>query len=170
MKYLPLITALALAGCASSPSLKDPLSLLSRDVNRHMEYLSDTEQYGVSDKWVAGCPAKGDCEDYALCKMELLLRMGYAPSRVGIMVVMDDQRQIPHAVAVVDDNVVLDNLSKNSEPISSKPYTPIYSCLADGSMKVYVKDGKKLTAIQRNHRLEKCGAVDTASGRTETKE
>lgn len=57
---------LALSGCSQYHTETQSINM---GVVYSMSYLSDQEQYGVSDLWVEGCPAKGDCEDASLCLM-----------------------------------------------------------------------------------------------------
>jgi len=46
-------------------------------VNNRVKYVSDREQFNESDKWSDACDDKGDCEDYAEAKQQLLLQEGF---------------------------------------------------------------------------------------------
>lgn len=64
-----LLLVAFLTGCSSYPPEVD----LMLDVGWEMKYQADEDQYGVSDKWVGGCPRRGDCEDVAICFAERLV-------------------------------------------------------------------------------------------------
>ena len=57
------------------------LMAVNATVNANMTYISDMEAHGVSQytelqetgKW---CPKQGDCEEFALCKMQTLMQAG----------------------------------------------------------------------------------------------
>lgn len=62
----------------SNPELIDKLSLINKTVNERITYVSDQEHYGIPDYWVMfPGDGKGDCEDYAITKMELMRLGGY---------------------------------------------------------------------------------------------
>ena len=59
------------------PTNVDLLEAVNIVVNHSMTYVTDKEQYGVSEHWVMNPPSmKGDCEDYALTKLSLLRQRG----------------------------------------------------------------------------------------------
>lgn len=60
------------------PATVDALSYLNKAVNSNITYMTDKEHYGLDDHYVS-LPAddKGDCEDFALSKMELLSKAGF---------------------------------------------------------------------------------------------
>lgn len=60
------------------PEAIDALAAFNKEVNGSITYVSDEEHYGIIDHYVS-MPAdnKGDCEDYALTKMELLSAAGF---------------------------------------------------------------------------------------------
>lgn len=102
-------------------------------VNRRISYVDDLEQYGQSDRWASAAESlargKGDCEDYAIAKMQLL-RAGGIPTRDLFLVIARDLvRRADHAVLIarVDGHLlVLDN---NTDVIveadSVQDYRPI---------------------------------------------
>jgi predicted transglutaminase-like cysteine proteinase len=47
-----------------------------REAYNSIQYMSDMEQYGISDKWVYTCPEYGDCEDYVHCMNSKLMFNG----------------------------------------------------------------------------------------------
>jgi predicted transglutaminase-like cysteine proteinase len=85
-------------------------------VNLHVAFVADSRQYGVSDRWSAASDTlargRGDCEDYALAKMAMLRRAGFADKDLYMVVLKDLVRRADHAVLVVRSEgrfLVLDN-------------------------------------------------------------
>ena len=74
-------------------------SLHSEAMSQHV-YITDQEQYGVSDKWIPSLI--GDCEDYALWVQQELRKSG---TNVDIWIVRTEKGE-SHAVAVVGDLVL----------------------------------------------------------------
>lgn len=93
---------------------------INHQVNREIRYMTDREQYGVADFWIHE-PASGfgDCEDYALTKFKRLITAGIPRKRMGIYVVwafFNGYRE-GHAVLVIDDRWVLDNVTNSIRDI-----------------------------------------------------
>jgi predicted transglutaminase-like cysteine proteinase len=62
----------------TDPNVVDSMSLVNRVVNAGMTYEDDLAHYGEDEKWVTNpSDAKGDCDDYALTKMEILRQYGW---------------------------------------------------------------------------------------------
>ncbi len=113
-----------------------PLEQL-RSVNQFVNrapYFLDRENYQRDDYWAA--PQEllrngGDCEDFALTKMQLLLALGLPAERMRMVVVQDTVRRRAHAIlAVAEHNQVwvLDNLSARLHRDTELPhYAPVYS-------------------------------------------
>lgn len=70
------------------------------DMHQQHVYISDQDQYGVPDKWVANL--RGDCEDYALYMRHLLLSNGVDSA---IWIVRTELNEM-HTVLVVGDKVI----------------------------------------------------------------
>jgi transglutaminase-like putative cysteine protease len=88
----------------------------NRWVNAHVAYASDMEVYGVADYWAGLAEAlahgRGDCEDFAIAKMQLLAAAGVPARDMYLTLVRDLRRQEDHAVLVVrvgDGAYVLDS-------------------------------------------------------------
>jgi predicted transglutaminase-like cysteine proteinase len=61
-----------------NPEFIDALAYVNWLVNSAMVYEFDHVQYGIAEKWVTMPDSgKGDCEDYALTKMEVLRRHNF---------------------------------------------------------------------------------------------
>ena len=59
---------------------------INQKVDTEMASLSDRENYGKDDYWESEAPA-GDCEDHQLTKLHLLLKSGWTPEQVKLVVV-----------------------------------------------------------------------------------
>jgi len=84
---------------------------INRQVNFAIEYLSDQENYGISDYWAIPKNGKGDCEDIQLMKQDLLKKQGIE----SFMATCWTETGEYHAVLLVDTNkgtFVLDNRYK----------------------------------------------------------
>lgn len=81
-------------------------------------YVSDTENYGVSDYWAS--PAefmarRGDCEDYCMVKYQSLLQLGFHEEQLRLLVVLDKESNTGHALLAVDmpdGTYILDNQNR----------------------------------------------------------
>ena len=94
---------------------------INRQVNFAIEYLSDQENYGVSDYWTIPKNGKGDCDDYTCMKQDLLNQKGI-PSFIATCWVEIGGY---HAVLLVDTDrgtFVLDNRQKAVWGYDDLPY------------------------------------------------
>jgi predicted transglutaminase-like cysteine proteinase len=87
------------------PEFVDALADFNRLVNASIIYTPDDVHYGVTDHWV-GRPqdGKGDCEDYALTKLELLGEAGFpviSNTRIRSVYVKDKDGEDGHAILEV---------------------------------------------------------------------
>ena len=101
----------------SSLSDLDLLRTVSQTVNHAIAYKSDRDAHGAVDVWAAAGDTAhrgfGDCEDYAILKMEILASAGVPIEIMSIIVLRDTVRELYHAVLVVHldgDAYVLDNV------------------------------------------------------------
>jgi predicted transglutaminase-like cysteine proteinase len=86
------------------------LQCVTRETNKSIAIVDDLDHYGVDDVWVENpADGKGDCEDFALTKARVLQQLGWSASRMQLAVFGYGKQA--HAVLVVDDTYVLDNLS-----------------------------------------------------------
>ena len=102
-------------------------------VNSRVTFVDDSREFGVPDRWSAAADTlgrgRGDCEDYALAKLAMLRRAGFADHDLYFVVLKDLSRRADHAVLVVRSGgrfLVLDNGTDrllNSAEI--KDYRPI---------------------------------------------
>ncbi|MEQ7873565.1 transglutaminase-like cysteine peptidase [Sphingomonas sp. ASV193] len=85
-------------------------------VNARVRFVDDFTHWHVADKWSPAAETlasgKGDCEDYAIAKLAMLRRAGFAEHDLYLVVLKDLVRRADHAVAVVRADgrfLVLDN-------------------------------------------------------------
>lgn len=105
------------------------LEEINLSVNRDIRPMTDIDQYGISEVWVFNpVSGYGDCEDYALTKLYRLVRAGFPVGRCSIYVVQimsGDLAKQYHAILVIDNVWVLDNLRDNIVRYDTLPYRTI---------------------------------------------
>ncbi len=111
----------------------EQLHLVNLELNRRA-YVLDPINWGVSDYWAS--PAQffkknGDCEDYSIAKYMSLRDLGFAPSKMRVVVLNDENLKIPHAVLAVrhgQDELILDNqIDRVVSHRVIRHYRPIFS-------------------------------------------
>jgi len=90
---------------AGKPVGLDSLAAVNAWTNRRIAYVEDARLYGAADYW-AGAKAtlragKGDCEDIAIAKLQLLAALGVPRSDLYLTIARDLARHADHAVLVV---------------------------------------------------------------------
>ena len=92
------------------------LEAVNRYVNRRVAFVDDRRQHGRADVWSAAADTlsrgRGDCEDYAIAKLQMLRRAGFADRDLYLAIVKDLVTRADHAVLVVRAEgrmIVLDN-------------------------------------------------------------
>ena len=92
------------------------------------EYKYDRHQYGISEFWqnilITG---KGDCEDYAIAKQQLLIEQGIPHETLGIATAYTKRGY--HAVLVVSTDkghIILDNNFKSPISVEYLDYDWVY--------------------------------------------
>jgi predicted transglutaminase-like cysteine proteinase len=110
-------------------------------VNKRVQFTDDIRQYGRTDVWAAASETlsrgRGDCEDFAIAKLQMLRRAGVADRDLYLVVVKDLVRRADHAILVVraaGHMYVLDNGTDellDSESISD--YRPVLTFAAAGA-------------------------------------
>jgi predicted transglutaminase-like cysteine proteinase len=109
------ISATFSAGLAERGPIEQ-LEAVNRYVNARVKFIDDIRQYGVDDHWNTAADTlrrgRGDCEDYAIAKLQLLRRAGFAEKDLYLVILHDALRRTDHAVLVAraeDRLLVLDN-------------------------------------------------------------
>lgn len=81
------------------------LDAVNRYVNQRVRFVDDRARFRVADRWAAAAEtltsARGDCEDYAIAKLQMLRRAGFADRDLYLAIVKDLVRRADHAVLVV---------------------------------------------------------------------
>lgn len=114
---------------------EDRLASVNRWVNRQITYTEDRDLFGSADFWAGARRTlkmrRGDCEDIALLKMQLLAAAGVSRDDMILTIARDLVRQADHAVLIVRTPAgfrLLDNAS--DEIFDAAPdhnYRPILS-------------------------------------------
>jgi predicted transglutaminase-like cysteine proteinase len=107
-------TAYAASIAKLSPSAQ--LDAVNRFVNQRVSFTNDITQFGVSDQWMPAGETlrrgRGDCEDFAIAKLQMLRRAGFSDKDLYLVILRDLARRADHAVLVVRAEgrlLVLDN-------------------------------------------------------------
>jgi predicted transglutaminase-like cysteine proteinase len=114
---------LEVARIAGNSEQMAQLDRVNRTVNRDIKPATDMELYGVPDYWTIPT-TKGDCEDYALLKRQLLMRAGW-PASALLMTVVYDEHHEGHAVLTARTargDYILDNKNDELRLWSQTPY------------------------------------------------
>jgi predicted transglutaminase-like cysteine proteinase len=117
------------------------LEAVNRYVNDRVRFVDDRVQYGRADVWTSASETlrrgKGDCEDYAIAKMQMLRRAGFSERDLYVVIVRDLVRRADHAVLVARAEgrmFVLDNGSdKLLDTAAVSDYRPIMTFASKGS-------------------------------------
>jgi predicted transglutaminase-like cysteine proteinase len=132
---------LAQTGAYTEADPRGQLAAVNRWVNNRIAYTDDSELYRQSDFWASSRETlrrrKGDCEDYAILKMDLLAAMGIDRDRMILVVARDLVRNADHAVLVVKleqgGSVMLDNSTDTLlDGRLANDYRPIMSFASNG--------------------------------------
>jgi predicted transglutaminase-like cysteine proteinase len=150
---------------------KTRIDAINRYVNRRVRFMDDERQYGRADVWSSANSTlgrgRGDCEDYAIAKIEMLRSAGFSEHDLYLVVLKDLVRRADHAVAVVRSGqhmYVLDNGTDellDSETVSD--YRPILTFSANGTW----THGYRVTApinVASNDRRPIATAISAAAG------
>ena len=132
------------AGYAASLRDLDPIaraSAVNRYVNGRVKFTDDSRQYGRNDMWAAASETlsrgRGDCEDYAIAKMQMLRAAGIADRDLYLVILKDLVRRADHAVLVVRAGGRMLLLDNGTDVISDtetvRDYRPVLTFSATGS-------------------------------------
>jgi predicted transglutaminase-like cysteine proteinase len=112
--------------------------LVNRFVNNRVTFVDDSRQFGRADVWLTASETlrrgRGDCEDYAIAKMQLLREAGIAQRDMYLVIAKDLVRRSDHAILVVRAGqrmLMLDNGSDellDSESVAD--YRPVLTFAA----------------------------------------
>lgn len=114
---------------------------VNRYVNRRVDFVDDRRQHGRADLWSAAADTltrgRGDCEDYAVAKMQMLRAAGIPSKDLYLVLVRDLVRMADHAVLVVradGRNLVLDNSTDTVlDAENVRDYRPVFTFASTGT-------------------------------------
>lgn len=99
------------------------LARVNRWVNRRIDYRDDRQLSGSRDHWADAATTlsrgTGDCEDFAILKMQLLAAAGIDRDDMMLTLARDTLRQVDHAVLLVRDGAGWSMLDLQSDRVVS---------------------------------------------------
>ncbi len=128
-------------GARAEDDRTSQIAAINRWVNGKIAYADDYKLYRQRDFWASSRETlrrgKGDCEDYAILKMDLLAAMGIERDRMLLVIARDLVRNADHAVLVVKlesgASVMLDNSTDQLlDGRRANDYRPIMSFASNG--------------------------------------
>ncbi|HVU30059.1 MAG TPA: transglutaminase-like cysteine peptidase [Sphingomicrobium sp.] len=82
----------------------EQLELVNNFVNHRVRYEDDSKRFGRPDVWSSANETlrrgRGDCEDYAIAKLQMLRAAGFSSRDLYLVIVRDLVRRADHAVLV----------------------------------------------------------------------
>jgi len=118
--------------------LLDRLEAVNRYVNARVTFVDDRRQFHTADLWSAASDTlrsgRGDCEDYAIAKYQMLRRAGVSDRDLYLVIVKDLVRRADHAVLVVRAEgrmLLLDSgADEIADAANAQDYRPVLSFAA----------------------------------------
>lgn len=91
MKLLLCLPALFTAGCAGIHNAPADLQMINDQVQTQMAYdRHNDDWHPFREHWARGCPATGDCEDFAICAIEKMREAGIiSPNEMAVIELWD---------------------------------------------------------------------------------
>lgn len=119
----------------------EQLRQVNTSVNHAITFAEDTRTYGQADYWASAQETlrrgRGDCEDYAIAKMQILRAAGVPSRDLHLVIVRDLVRRQDHAVLAVrngDRFVILDsNTDRVLQADDVVDYRPIMTFSSEGT-------------------------------------
>lgn len=129
----------AVLSAGEGASRRAKLAAVNRWVNARVRFTEDSVNYGRRDYWADAAETlrrgAGDCEDYAIAKMQILAAMGIAREDMFLTLARDKIRRADHAMLVVmldGQPMVLDNGSDVLlDGTAANEFRPVYSFSGD---------------------------------------
>jgi predicted transglutaminase-like cysteine proteinase len=131
------------------------LEKLNRIVNSSIAYASDLSLHGELDRWSAPLATiqagRGDCEDYAILKRQILIHAGAMPTDLRIVLLRDTAVRLDHAVLAARADgqwFILDNRKSGFYAERDLPhYMPLFA-LDQNGVKLFAVPFANLPAPQ----------------------
>src|SRR3546814_3669 len=93
------------ANAAPGLDEQELLARVNQWVNREIAYIGDDRNYRQRDYWATAeqtiARGKGDCEDFAILKMQMLRAAGIDPDRMKLVLLRDLAANADHAFLLV---------------------------------------------------------------------
>ncbi|MGE5566478.1 MAG: transglutaminase-like cysteine peptidase [Parcubacteria group bacterium] len=103
-------------------------------VNHTLGVADDRDIYGLSDHWASieesFARGRGDCEDFAIAKMQLLEASGFSREDLYLAVLKDEIRHMDHAVLAVRDGADFWILDSQTDKLMRSEYVRGYRPVA----------------------------------------
>jgi predicted transglutaminase-like cysteine proteinase len=97
---------LAATGACNLSNQAKQVEAINRWVNRNIAFGLDRDVYGRADHWAPAAKTFrreiGDCEDFAIAKMELLATLGISRDKIRLIVARDFVRNSYHALLMAE--------------------------------------------------------------------
>lgn len=123
---------------------------VNRWVNESIKPITDSDHWGVVEKWSLPTDGYGDCEDYVLLKRKMLIDAGW-PRQALLITVVRDKRGDGHAVLTVKSDkgeFVLDNQNEAVVAWTETGYRFVKrQSQSDPNVWVMLGDGKPSIAV-----------------------
>ncbi len=108
---------------------------VNRWVNARISFASDISTQGKGDDWAGAARSltsgRGDCEDYAIAKLQILRAMGFSEDDLYLVIARDLVRRADHAVLAVRIDGELMVLDSETDVLldgkAAQDYRPIFS-------------------------------------------
>jgi predicted transglutaminase-like cysteine proteinase len=134
-------TAALFAGSLADRTPLERLEAVNWYVNKRVRFVDDQVQFGQADVWSPANDTlrrgRGDCEDFAIAKLQMLRRAGIADRDLYLVIVKDLVRRADHALLVVraaGHMYVLDNgTDEVLDSNSISDYRPVVTLAASGA-------------------------------------
>ena len=120
---------------ASTMMSIDQVATVNHWVNARIHFTSDSANGATSDDWAGAARSlrsgRGDCEDYAIAKMQILHRIGFSENDLYLVIARDLVRRADHAVLAVRVEGKLVILDSETDALldgaAAQDYRPLFS-------------------------------------------
>ena len=127
--------AVAKSGARRAMDKRQKVQMVNRWINQNVAFGDDQIVYGRADYWAPASETLrrgiGDCEDFAIAKMDMLAALGVARADMRLIIARDLVRNADHAVLMVQldgGSVLLDNVTDRLlDGRAPNDYRPIMS-------------------------------------------
>jgi predicted transglutaminase-like cysteine proteinase len=150
------------------------LEAVNSYVNRRVHFVDDELQFGRPDVWSAADATlrtrRGDCEDYAIAKMQMLRSAGISDRDLYLVIVHDLVRRADHAVLVARAEgrmVLLDNgTDRLLDTADVSDYRPVLTFASYGEWTHGYRVTRPAITIASNGERNPVGGVDDQRSRS----